>query len=159
MSARADTRRRFLVQATQIAFGGALVARIGATPARADARAMAAAIAEVTKGAPVKPGRITIDMPSLVENGNVVPLVIKVDSPMTAADHVAMIHVFNEKNPQPHVITLTLGPRAGIAETSTRIKLADTQQVTAIAQMNDGSFWSTSADVIVTIAACIEDAQ
>jgi sulfur-oxidizing protein SoxY len=120
---------------------------------------MAAAIAEVTKGAAVQPGRITIDLPALVENGNVVPLVIKVESPMSAADHVAAIHVFNEKNPQPHVISVMLGPRAGLAEMSTRIKLADTQQVVAIAQMSDGSFWSASADVIVTIAACIEEAQ
>ena len=132
---------------------------IGVPAARADTQAMAAAIAAVTNGAPVTPGRIAIDLPALVENGNVVPLAIKVESPMTGADHVEEIHVFNEKNPQPHVISIVLGPRAGKAEVSTRIKLADTQKVTAIARMSDGTFWSADADVIVTIAACVEDPQ
>ena len=151
------TRRRFLLRITQCAVGGALPFAIG--PARADPKAMAAAVAAVTKGAPVTPGRIIMDVPALVENGNVVPLSIKVDSPMTPADHVEWIHVFNEKNPQPEVIAFDLGPRAGKAEIATRIKLADTQRVTAIARMSDGSLWSATADVIVTIAACIEGLQ
>ena len=96
-------------------------------------------------------------MPPLVENGNAVPLTVSVDSPMTEADHVKAIHIVNEKNPQPYVISATLGPRAGRASVSTRIKLADSQQVVALAEMSDGSFWSESADIIVTIAACVED--
>jgi sulfur-oxidizing protein SoxY len=111
----------------------------------------------VTRGAPVRPGRVKLDMPPLVENGNVVPLTISVDSPMTQDDHVESIHIFNEKNPQPYVITIHLGPRAGQAVVTTRIKLADTQSVVAIARMSDGSLWSDSADVIVTIAACVEN--
>jgi sulfur-oxidizing protein SoxY len=78
---------------------------------------------------------------------------------MTTTDYVRSMHVFNEKNPQPNVIGVHLGPRAGKAALSTRIKLADVQKVVAVAQLSDGSFWSDEADVIVTIAACIEDLQ
>jgi len=78
---------------------------------------------------------------------------------MTANDHVKSIHIFNEKNPQPHVISIVLGARAGRAKVATRIKLADSQQVIAIAEMSDGTFRSGSADVIVTLAACVEDLQ
>ena len=76
---------------------------------------------------------------------------------MTATDYVKAIHIFNEKNPQPNVIGIHLGPRAGKAKVSTRIRLADSQKVVAIAQMSDGSFWSESVDVIVTLAACLEN--
>ena len=96
-------------------------------------------------------------MPPLVENGNSVPITVSVDSPMTATDHVRAIHIFNEKNPQPNVISVKLGPRAGRASFSTRIRLADSQTVTAIAELSDGSFWSDDIDVIVTLAACVEE--
>jgi sulfur-oxidizing protein SoxY len=78
---------------------------------------------------------------------------------MTAQDHVTSIHVFNEKNPQPNVGNFYLGVRAGRAQISTRIRLADTQTITAIAHLSDGSFWSTTADVVVTLAACTEEAS
>ena len=97
-----------------------------------------------------------IDLPPLIENGNAVPLVLSCDSPMTAEDHVKAMHVFTEKNPQPNVISIQLGPRAGRASVSTRIRLADSQKVVAIAQMSDGSFWSEEIEVIVTLAACLE---
>jgi sulfur-oxidizing protein SoxY len=76
---------------------------------------------------------------------------------MTAADHVKAIHVFNEQNPQPNVIGCVLGPRAGRAAISTRIRLSDTQTVVAIAEMSDGTFWSDSVNVIITLGACLED--
>ena len=76
---------------------------------------------------------------------------------MTAADHVKAIHVLTEKNPLPDVVSVHLGPRAGRASVSTRVRLADTQTVLAIAQMSDGSFWSDSADVVVTLSACLEE--
>ena len=75
---------------------------------------------------------------------------------MSAEDYVKAIHVFNEKNPQPNVISVHLGPRAGKASISTRIRLADTQRVIAIAEMSDGTFWSDEAEVVVTLAACLE---
>ncbi len=114
------------------------------------------AIRRFTGGAPIQAGRIHLDMPPLVENGNTVPLAITVESPMSATDFVRRIAVFNDKNPQPHVVTLHLGPRAGRAAINTRIRLADSQTITAIAEMQDGTFWSATADAIVTLAACVE---
>jgi sulfur-oxidizing protein SoxY len=85
-----------------------------------------------------------------------VSLVVSVDSPMTKTDYVKSIHVFNEKNPQPNVIGVYLGPRAGRAKIATRFRLADSQTITAIAELSDGTFWSASAEMIVTLAACVE---
>jgi sulfur-oxidizing protein SoxY len=126
-------------------------------PAAATPQAMQAAIASATGGAPVKRGKVKLELPPLVENGNTVAMTVRVESPMTARDHVKAIHVFTEKNPQPNVISVRLGPRAGRAEVQTRIRLADTQQVTAICELSDGSFWSDRVDVILTISACLED--
>jgi len=122
--------------------------------ARADA--MRDAMSAVLQGATPREGRVKIELPPLVENGNTVPFSVSVESPMSARDHVRSIHVFNEKNPQPNIGDFFLGPRAGRAAVSTRIRLADTQTVVALAQMSDGSWWSGSANVIVTIAACTE---
>ena len=105
----------------------------------------------------VRTGRVKLEVPPLVENGNTVPMTVSVQSPMTAADHVKSVHVFNEKNPQPNIGNFYLGPRAGRAQVSTRIRLADSQKIVAIARLSDGSFWSVSADVVVTLAACTED--
>ena len=146
------TRRRFLAVAGGIALAPILVRSARATPAT-----MAAAIREVVGEAQVREGKVTLELPPLVENGNAVPMTVTVESPMTAADHVKSIHVFNEKNPQPTIATFHLGPRAGKAKISTRVRLADSQKVVAIAEMSDGSFWSDSADMIVTLAACIEE--
>jgi sulfur-oxidizing protein SoxY len=117
---------------------------------------MQRAIRQIVGEAPVRKGKVTIDVPALVENGNTVALAIEVQSPMTAQDYVKAIHVFNEKNPQPNVISAHLGPHAGRAKVATRFRLADTQTIVAIAELSDGSFWSASADVIVTLAACLE---
>jgi sulfur-oxidizing protein SoxY len=124
---------------------------VSATPA-----SMKAAIRRVVGEAEVKKGKVHIDVPALVENGNSVALTVQVDSPMTEADHVKGIHVFNELNPQPNVISTYFGPRAGVAKITTRFRLADTQTVVAIAEMSDGSFWSAGADVVLTIPACLE---
>ena len=101
-------------------------------------------------------GRVTLDIPPLVENGNTIATSVAVESPMTATDYVKAIHIFNEKNPQPNVISVHLSPRAGRAAFSTRIRLADSQNVVAIAEMSDDSLWSDTVEVIVTIAACLE---
>ncbi|NGM23007.1 SoxY-related AACIE arm protein [Roseomonas stagni] len=127
-------------------------------PRQADAtpEAMAEAVRGFTGGAPVTPGRVALDISPLVENGNTVPLSVIVESPMTEEDHVRAIAVFNERNPQPHVITAQLGPRAGRALLSTHIRLATSQTLLAVAALSDGSFWSDRAQVVVTLAACIE---
>ena len=144
------TRRQILVVTAALA-GGLSAPSAHATPAT-----MQAAIRRVVGEAPINRGKVTLDIPPLVENGNTVALAIEAESPMTAQDHVKAIHVFNEKNPQPNVISAHLGPRAGRARVATRFRLADTQTIVAIAEMSDGSFWSASADVIVTLAACLE---
>jgi sulfur-oxidizing protein SoxY len=123
-----------------------------ATPA-----AMQEAVRKLTGGAPVRRGRVKLELPPLIDNGNTVPLTVSVESPMTAADHVRSIHVFTEKNPQPNVIGVYLGPRAGRASVTTRARIADSQTVTAIAQLSDGSFWSDSVPVVVTLSACLEE--
>ena len=151
------SRRDVLISGLGLAGGTGLVGFISITPASATPATMAIAIAKLTGGAKPTPGRVTIDIPPLVENGNSVSMKVAVESPMSEQDHVTAIHVFNEKNPQPNVISVHIGPRAGKAAFATRIKLADSQQIVAIAQMSDGSLWSASADVIVTIAACLED--
>ena len=137
-----------------------LLAGLGALaivrPAAATPEEMAAAIKAFTGGALPRPGRVTLDVAQLVDNGNTVPITVRVDSPMSAADHVLAIAVFNERNPETNVATFTLGPRAGKAEVSTRIRMATSQRLVAVARMSDGSYWSHSADVVVTLAACVE---
>jgi sulfur-oxidizing protein SoxY len=144
------TRRRVL--------GGAAVlgAWVRMGPAAAAADELAAAVASYTGGAPVQRGKVRLDIAELVDNGNVVPLTVTVDSPMTGGEHVRAIAIFNEKNPQREVAKFTLGPRAGKASVSTRMRLATSQQLVAVAQLSDGSFWSHTVNVIVTLAACIE---
>jgi sulfur-oxidizing protein SoxY len=150
------TRRGFLKIAGALAVGGA-VPTITVRPAAATPADMQAAIAKVIGDAKVNVGKVKLDIPPLVENGNTVPCAVAVDSPMTPADYVKAIHVFNEKNPQPNVISARLGPRAGRASISTRMRLSDTQTVVAIAEMSDGSFWSDRVDVVITLGACLED--
>ncbi|MDB5967488.1 MAG: SoxY-related arm protein [Polaromonas sp.] len=145
-----STRRKIL------AGGAALGASIVFGKADAAAGDLAVAIANYTSRAPVRAGRVKLDVADLVDNGNVVPVTVTVDSPMTAADHVKAIAIFNEKNPQRDVARFTFGPRSGKASVSTRIRLASTQQLVAVAQMSDGSFWSHTVDVIITQVACVE---
>ena len=150
------TRRQFLIIAS-----GALVhpaqAQVPPNIAALRQAALEAAIREVTGGAPLRGGRVKLDVPPLVDNGNTVPLAVTVESPMTEADHVKAIHVFTEKNPQPKVIGVHFGPRAGRAQLATRARIADTGSVIAIAHMSDGSFWTDRVEVVVTLSACLEE--
>ena len=150
------TRRRFLIETAALAGAAGIGLSLTVVPASATPASMRAAIRKVVGEAPLKKGKLKIDLPPLIENGNAVPLVLTCDSPMTADDHVKAMHVFTEKNPQPNVISIQLGPRAGRASVSTRIRLADSQKVVAIAQMSDWSFWSEEIEVVVTLAACLE---
>jgi sulfur-oxidizing protein SoxY len=127
-----------------------------APAASATSAAMEEAIRALVGEAAINRGKVKLELPPIVENGNTVPLTVSVESPMTEADHVASIHIFNQKNPQPYVAAFHLGLRAGRAVVSTRIRLADSQRVMVIARLGDGSLWSDSADVIVTLAACVE---
>lgn len=125
-------------------------------PARATSSEMEAAIRGYADGRPVTRGKVKLDVPPLVENGNAVPLTVTVDSPMTAAAHVTGIAVFNDRNPQRDVVRFTLTPRSGRAQVSSRIRLATSQQLVAVARLSDGTYWSDAVDVLVTLAACLE---
>jgi sulfur-oxidizing protein SoxY len=148
--ASGTTRRDILVAGTG-AFSLLLV-----RPARATPESMAAAIKAFAGEAELRKGKVTLEIPPLVENGNSVPLTVKVESPMTPQDFVKTIAVFNERNPQPNVANFHLSPRAGRATVSTRIRLGDSQTIVAVAQMSNGSFWSGSAELVVTLPACVE---
>ena len=150
------TRRRFLIETAALAGAVGIAVPLGVKPASTTPASMRAAIRKVVGEAPINKGKVKIDVPPLIENGNAVPLTVSCESPMTADDHVKAIHVFAEKNPQPNVVSVQLGPRSGRATVSTRIRLADSQKVIAIAQMRGGSFWSGEAEVVVTLAACLE---
>jgi sulfur-oxidizing protein SoxY len=114
------------------------------------------AIKKLTGGAAIREGKVTLTIPPLVENGNLVVLKVSVDSPMTANDYVKTIHVIAEGNPLPNIFTVYLTPRSGTAKITTRVRLADSQTVWAIAQMSNGSFWKGSAETLVTLSACTE---
>jgi sulfur-oxidizing protein SoxY len=151
-----STRRKFLGLAGSAAVLGA-VPIVTLRPAEATPAMLNTAIRNVVGEAVVRAGRVKLEVPPLVENGNTVPMTVSVQSPMTAEDHVKSIHVFNEKNPQPNMGNFYLGPRAGRAQVSTRIRLADSQKIVAIARLSDDTFWSATVDVVVTLAACTEE--
>ncbi len=123
-----------------------------ATPAEA-----VEAIQKILGNAQPRTGRVALEISPLVENGNLVPMSVTVESPMTQADHVKAIHVISEGNPLPNVVSFYLGARAGRAQVSTRIRLLTSQRLWAVAEMSDGSFWQGSAETMVTLAACTEE--
>ncbi len=150
------TRRQFL----NLAGGATVVGTIPIVtlhPLQATPAMLNSAIRNVVGEAQIRTGRVKFDIPPLVENGNTVPMTVSVASPMTAADYVKSIHVFNEKNPQPNIGNFYFTPSSGRAQISTRIRLADTQKVVAIARLSDDTFWQIAADVVVTLAACTEE--
>ena len=149
------TRRHFLIAAAGAAGGIGLAT--ASRPARATPAAMQDAIRKVTGGAALRSGRVKLDVPPLIDNGNSVPLSVAVESPMTPSDYVKAIHVFSERNPLPNVVSIHLGPRAGRARIATRVRLADSQTVLALAELSDGSYWTDSAQVVVTLSACLEE--
>jgi sulfur-oxidizing protein SoxY len=144
------SRRRWLVAT------GGVVAWLQVPSALAAPSELQAAIDAYTGGAQVRQGKVALEIAALVENGNVVPVTIAVDSPMTADDHVTRVALFNERNPERDVARFHLGSRAGRARVSTRIRLATSQRLVAVAAMSDGTWWAGGADVVVTLAACVE---
>ena len=152
-----NKRRRFLATAGGLAVAAVLPSPATAQMNRMPPNNMPEVIRRLVGTAKINTGRVKLGVPPLVENGHLVPLTVTVESPMTEADHVKAIHVFTDKNPLPEVISFYVGPRAGRASLSTRVRLADTETVVAIAQMSDGSFWSERQNVVVTTAACLEE--
>ncbi|WP_441234583.1 SoxY-related AACIE arm protein [Bradyrhizobium sp. 930_D9_N1_4] len=152
------TRRQFLSLAGSMTVAGTIPI-VTLRPLEATPAMLTAAIRNVVGEAPVRAGKVKLDIPPLVENGNTVPMTVSVASPMTATDYVKSIHVFNEKNPQPNVGNFYLNPSSGRAQVSTRIRLADTQKVVAIARLSDDTFWQVTTEIVVTLAACTEEAN
>jgi len=146
------TRRHMLVLtgAAAAAAGAGLLPSIAA----ADKAAADAAIKKIVGDANVQSGRITLDLPQIAENGNTVPIGIEVDSPMSGSDHVKSVHIFAEGNPNPNVASLHFTPANGVAKASTRMRLLKTQNVTAVAEMSDGSVYRETVEVKVTIGGC-----
>jgi sulfur-oxidizing protein SoxY len=112
------------------------------------------AIKKFTGGKTPVQGKIKLDLPEIAENGNTVPMTVTVDSPMTEQSHVTEVLIVADENPRSGVATFHFSPASGIAEANTRIRLAATQDVIAVAKMNDGSFYTASKQVKVTIGGC-----
>jgi sulfur-oxidizing protein SoxY len=109
-----------------------------------------------TAGALVRNGRVHIDTPRLADNGHSVPITVRIDSAMTTTEYVRRIVLISESNPRALIATFHLSPKSGRAEIATRIRLNKTQRVLALAEFSDGSFWSSSAEVVVTESACLD---
>ena len=114
------------------------------------------AVGKIVGSNPIKNERVKLIVPPLVESGNLVVLKVSIESPMTSSDYVKVVHVIAEGNPLPNIFSAYFTPRSGHAELTTRVRLADSQRVWAIAQMSDGSFWQGYADTLVTLSACTE---
>jgi sulfur-oxidizing protein SoxY len=126
-------------------------------PAFADAEQAQTAIRALTGDAQIQSGRVLLDIPPLIENGNTVVMTVQIESPMTAQDYVHSVHVLAEGNPLPHILSAYFTPRSGRAHIVSRIRLAENQRIWAIAQMSNGSYWRTFADTLVTTSACTEE--
>jgi sulfur-oxidizing protein SoxY len=152
MTLAAPTRRRCLI----IGASGLILPLAPVVSARATPAAVAALIADLVGDATLHDGRVKLDLPVLVENGNAVAMTVSVDAPLGGPAAVCSIDVFAERNPLPHVARFSFGPRAGAPRVATRIRLATSQTVIAVAKLADGSCWRDSVDLIVTLAACID---
>jgi sulfur-oxidizing protein SoxY len=139
------------------AIGGAtmaLAAVVTVGPAMASPKSAQKALAKLTGGRAVKKGRVKLKLPPIAENGNTVPMTISVDSPMTAGDYVKAIHVLADGNPTPDVASFFFTPASGKAQVTTRIRMAKTQNIIAVAEMSNGSLYQGSKNVKVTIGGC-----
>ena len=150
-------RRRFIGAGAAAAAAAALGAR--AQGGLAPSQDLTPFINKITGGKPVERRGVDIEIPQVAENGNSVPTRIRVDSPMTAEDHVDTVYVFAPRNPRPHVATFHLGPQSGRAEISTRIRLAGTQKVTVLAGLSNGRYRLSDFEVLVTSAACLDESS
>ena len=115
------------------------------------------ALSTLLAGRTLLSGRVAIEIPKLADNGNSVPLTVIVDSPMSERDRVVAIHLFSERNPRPRMASVAFGPDVGRALLATRVRLAGTQHIVAVAEMADGALWGAVTEVIVTQSACVDD--
>lgn len=146
----------------EVVAGGIAIAvapALGVAPAMATLEEMNDELKKVIGQATLNKGRVKVSLPELTENGNSTSLAVSVESPMTAADHVRAIHIFSEKNPVPYIARLGIGPKAGKAQVATSIRVSDSQTITVVAEMSDGTFWSGQGATEVTTPACIDDSD
>ena len=148
---KAELSRRAFVAGAGI---GLLAAAIAPHAVFGDEKAVEAELQKLFAGKAMAEGRIKLDVPQIAENGLVVPLNIEVESPMSADNYVKAVHIFAEGNPLPQVITYRFSPQSGRAAASTRIRLAKTQNILAVAEMSDGTLHTAKAEVKVTIGGC-----
>lgn len=145
------TRRRAMSIGACVAALAALGLRINPAFAANDS---AEALNKFTGGKTPAQGRVKLDLPEIAENGNTVPISIAVESPMSQQSYVSDVLVLTDGNPRAGVATFHFSPASGVAEATTRIRLAGTQNVIAVAKMNDGSFFMATKQVKVTIGGC-----
>ena len=151
------TRRRFVARCLAMSGGAALLHVVGTRLAHADQtlleQSLARLLGDRSKDIP-ESDALELSLPEIAEHGNIVPLEFEVESPMTADDHVKSVHVFADGNPLPDVASFHFTPASGRAAASTRIRLARTQNVLAVAEMSDGSVLMAKQQVEVTIGGC-----
>lgn len=143
--------RRETLTAGALAF---VAATIAPKLALANVAAVEAELKKLVGSKTATEGRIRFDMPAIAENGLVVPLTVDVESPMTEADHVKAVHVFADGNPLPGVVSFYFTPACGRASASTRIRLAQTQNIVALAEMSNGQIFTARQEVKVTVGGC-----
>jgi sulfur-oxidizing protein SoxY len=152
--AEATMERRDVLKLLGLGTVAAATGSMLSSEALATPEATAKYLAKLSGTSSYKSGKISLKMPDIAENGATVPLTVSVDSPMTANNYVKSIHVAADKNPNPEVVSFHLTPASGKAEVSTRMRLAKTQNVVAVAVMSDGSVHRVSRKVKVTIGGC-----
>ena len=144
-------KRRHFLQLSVLAVPAKALAQANAHVSTTDPLVVA-----ITRGKDVMPGKVRLELPAVAVNGHSVAMTVRVDSPMTAADHVRAVHLISEKNPVREMATFYFGPHSGRAEVGSRIRLNGTQRITAVAELSDGSFWSDQVAIEVREAACTD---
>jgi sulfur-oxidizing protein SoxY len=145
-------RRRNLLRGAAGLAGGA--SALAARPVSAKPEPLATLLEGLAGANAPAASPVKLHLPKVAEDGSFVPLTVAVDCPMTEADHVRAIRIVAKENPQPEVAVFRLTPLNGRAEVSTRIRLARSQVVTALAEMSDGSVFAASAPVKVMLGGC-----
>jgi len=147
------SRRQLLISA---GVGGSAIATMALVPRSvlADTASVAESMKALIGDAAPSEGRIELDLPQIAENGNTVPIMISIDSPMTDDDYVKAVHIFADGNPRPDVASFFFTPACGEATCSTRIRLAKTQNIIAVAEMSNGEVYMAKSEVKVTIGGC-----
>jgi sulfur-oxidizing protein SoxY len=143
-------------QVMALSAGAAVAAVVGwvPAPAFADATATEKKIMEFTGGKTPQSGKVSLTAPEIAENGNTVPISVAVESDMSDKSYVESVLILADGNPNPNVARFNFTPMSGEAAASTRMRLAKTQNVIAVAKMNDGSVYMQSKQVKVTIGGC-----